>query len=269
MLERYASSVFLFISSTLMRAVPREYRYTLKRNVLFKSVDGTDLHADFYLPRTKSNEKRPAVLVVHGGAWTRRMGQMTEVCENLASAGFVVMNTTYRLAPMSLYPKAVDDVKDAMRFFQTHANDFNADASRIGGWGYSAGAELVLLAGLDPSLKFKALVSGGTPADFMAWPDSPLVPKFIGHTIKERPDLWQEASPVNHVSPQSPPTFLYHGALDKIVEVEQMDKMEAALKKSGVEVRTYRAEWLGHIPIYLFGKKSIRLGIEFLKEKLK
>ena len=244
----------------------RENNFTMKKNVIFKTGENFVLKADFYQPVLDG--KRPAVIVVHGGGWTSRSGRMLEICESLASVGFVVMNITYRLSPEARYPKAVEDVTDAMKFMRDHADEYQVDVNRIGAWGYSAGSELILLAGLDPKNHFKALVAGGTPADFMAWPNSPIIPKYIGYGIQERPDLWKEASPVNRVESNSPPVFLYHGENDHIVELEQMQKMASALRQKNIEVKTYTVPFWGHIAVYLFSKKSIALGTQFLREKL-
>lgn len=83
---------------------------------------------------------------------------------------------------------------------------------------------------------------------------------------KDNPELWKQASPVNLVEAHSPRTFLYHGVNDSIVEVEQMDRMEKALKAKNISVETLKINYLGHIAVYFFSQKSIDEGIRFLKE---
>ncbi len=239
----------------------------VKRDIVFKSVSGENLKLDVYQPRRSG--LKPAVIVVHGGGWNRRFGDMTYICRHLAANGYVVFNTTYRMAPAHLYPKAVDDVRDAMIWIKEHAADYEVDTKRIGGWGYSAGSNLVLLAGLDPSRELKALVAGGTPADLTAWPESPLVTTFIGAKMKEKPDVWKEASPVNHVDAKSPPLFLYHGETDELVEPEQMRRMKVALDAKNVLSETYTVSSLGHITTYFFSQESLDRGTAFLNKQLK
>jgi len=241
--------------------------YSVQKDLVFKSVDGVDLKGDLYEPAEKG--AKPAVLVVHGGGWDKKTGDMESLCRDLAQAGFVVFNTDYRLAPGSLYPKAVDDVRDSLTWLKAHAEKFEIDPRRISGWGYSAGAHLILLVGLDPSQGLKALVAGGTPADLTAWPDSPLVLKFLGVPRDSHLALWQEASPVNHVEKNSPPVFLYHGEWDHLVEIEQMNKMKAALGSKGVPVETFQVPMMGHVAVYLFSQKSVDKGIEFIKARVK
>lgn len=251
-----------------MRFLQREYR--VDKKVIYKTVDGIDLWGDFYFPVDDStgdakSSLKPTVLVVHGGSWTSRQGDMSGICIRLAKEGFIAFNVTYRLAPKHLYPKAVEDVRDAAKFLQDHSARLGINPAQITAWGYSAGAHLALMVGLDPSNKISKIVAGGTPADLPAWPVSPIVRKFLGFTFQERPDLWAQASPINHVQTNSPPVFMYHGTRDALVEVEHMYKMRDVLRTKGIPVETHEVTYFGHILIYLFSPDSIRRGIQFLR----
>ncbi len=237
--------------------------YDVQKEIVFKTVGNVSLKADLFVP--KNGNGRPAVVVVHGGSWAKRSGDMESLCKDLVAEGFVVMNVTYRLAPEHLYPKAVDDVRDAISWLKHSAAPLNVDPEKLYVWGYSSGAHLALLASLDGTLGVKAVVAGGTPANLTAWPNSPLVKTFLGVSYAENQQLWEKASPVFQVSENSPPVFLYHGSWDSLVEPEQMDMMAAALQKKNREVKTYRAAFLGHIAVYLFSYSSIDQGIEFIK----
>jgi acetyl esterase/lipase len=240
--------------------------FKIQKNIVYKKVDGIELSGDIYVPTYDG--LKPAVVVVHGGGWDSDAGNMIGISEDLARAGYVVFNIRYRLAPKYLYPAAVEDVRDAVSFLNLHASDYQVNTTKIAGWGYSAGSQLILLVGLDPKNNIKAIVAGGTPSKFDLWPDSPIIKKFIGGTYAEKKDVWEEASPVNHVRADSPPVFLYHGKLDQIVELHQMHVMRDELISKGVKVETYEVPGLGHIPVYLFSLKSIKLGIEFLNRQL-
>lgn len=234
---------------------------TVKFSEEVKSLEGT-----LYLPASK--KPTAAVIVVHGGGWRSRSGEMTTICKKLANQGIAAFNVTYRLAPENLYPKALNDVSAAIDWLNKNAIKYNIDKDRIGGWGYSAGAHLILRAGLDPKMGLKAIVSGGTPAKLDYWPKSPMVEAFIGHPIKTHEKTWKEASPFYYVYENSPPVFLYHGAWDMLVEPEQMYLMEKALKEKNVEVKTHEAPMQGHFVTYLFSAESENLGVKYLKEKL-
>lgn len=239
--------------------------WSVQKNIIYKQVGDVHLSGDLYSPN--GGESLPAVIVVHGGGWSRRSGDMEAVSKRLAKAGFVVFNMTYRLAPQNQYPRAVEDVRDAIHWLRANAKKYRIHPDHISGWGYSAGAHLILLAGLEPSTGLKAIVSGGTPADLTVWPNSPLVLKLLGVPLSEKPDVWKAASPVNHVTDHSPPVFLYHGQWDKIVEHEQMLKMEAALKAKQRPVETHTVSFMGHLAVYFLSQHSVDLGIDFLRRK--
>jgi acetyl esterase/lipase len=235
-------------------------------NIVFKEVDASALAGDMYIPDIAG--PKPAVIVVHGGGWTNRSGKMEGISKKLAHDGFVVFNITYRLAPESRYPSQVEDVSDAITWLYQHADEYEIDPLNISGWGYSAGAHLILMAGLDrdKSPQLRSIVAGGTPADLTRWPNSPLVLKLIGEPLANAEETWIEASPVNHVVKNSPPVFLYHGQWDSLVEPEQMALMADALKKQNIPVETYTVNLLGHILTYAIASGAERSGIEFVRE---
>lgn len=120
---------------------------------------GTSLVAhtyDFYEPAVLSPLPSPAPLLVyvHGGAW--RFGDKScfrsadnglhRVRERFAAAGFATASINYRLSHEALFPAQINDLKAAIRFFKSHADDFGIDPDRIALAGGSAGGHLVQLA---------------------------------------------------------------------------------------------------------------------------
>jgi acetyl esterase/lipase len=241
--------------------------YRKKTAVAYKVVEKTELKGDLYLPNYPG--KKPAVLVIHGGGWDRKSGDMKAISYRLAMAGFVVFNFTYRLAAENLYPKAVEDVRDAAQWLFDHADEFQVDREKMGAWGYSAGGHLSLLVGLNPKNHIKAIAAGGAPADLTTWPESPIVSKFIGGNLASKRDLWIQASPVNHVREDSPPVYLYHGEWDLLVGIDQMEKMQAALESKKIPTTIYRIPLLGHVAVYVLSWRAISLGIQFMNLNLR
>ncbi|MDJ0880471.1 MAG: alpha/beta hydrolase [Gammaproteobacteria bacterium] len=243
--------------------MPWQYQYD---SFVFTD-DSEPLEAQLYLPQ---NIEQPiaAVVVVHGGGWVRRSGDMSSISKKLAAQGIAAFNITYRSAVKHPYPAAIEDVRQAIKWLQKNAENFNIDPQRVGAWGYSAGGHLVLRAGLDPGVGLKALVSGGTPAKFSHWPESPVITQFIGASYRASPERWEDASPVNHVKPDSPPVFLYHGSEDVLVEPVQMEFMAEALRQKGVPHEIHLAENKGHFGTYLFNSESEQKAIDFLKRLL-
>lgn len=248
--------------------------FEVRRGLVFSRNCGEELTLDAYLP--KGPGPFPAVLVIHGGGWSaRRPGDMTGISRTLARRGYVALNVTYRLAPENLYPAAVDDVREALRWARREAAALKLDPARVGAWGYSAGAHLAALLGVESGEdigaqdRVQAVVAGGIPVDFEVWPKSPIVTPFIGKTFAEAPDVWRAASPLNHVTPDDAPFFLYHGTKDTLVEPAQSERMAAAIEKAGVRHELFLVKGRGHIGAFVFDRGATAKAIAFLDATLR
>ena len=238
----------------------------------FKTIRNPDgstqtLEGQLFLP-TSAPPDLPAVVVVHGGSWKHTSGDMERLCRKLAHSGFAAFNINYRFAPQYLYPAPIEDVEAAVAWLRAHASKYSIDPKNIAGWGYSAGAHLILMAGLNPELGLTAIVAGGAPTDFSAWPDSPIITNFLGQSFESNQKLWREASPIYKVSSKSPPVFLYHGEQDDLVEIYQMERMIEALSAKNVPHETHRVSGLGHIGVYFWSQESVEKGMEFIHRNL-
>jgi acetyl esterase len=109
----------------------------------FVAADGqTLLGMDVYLPAGAG--PFPVVMAVHGGGWHKgsRASQGRD-CGALTAIGIACVSPDYRMAPEYPYPAANLDLVKAYAAIQAGAGAWNIDPSRIGGWGLSAGGNLV------------------------------------------------------------------------------------------------------------------------------
>ena len=101
----------------------------------------------------------PAVLDVHGGAWSA--GDRTQdayLDQQLAVSGLVVVAVDFRLAPQHPYPAQVADVNLAVRWLKANAQQFNADPHYVGIVGSSSGGHTAMLSAMRPhDLRYAAL----------------------------------------------------------------------------------------------------------------
>lgn len=224
--------------------------------------------ADLYKPVSK--RPAPAVLLIHGGGWSKseRRSDMNRIARNLARRGYFVMNATYRLTPEWQYPAPVEDLSEAIRYLRRNAGSLNIDPSRIATFGYSAGGHLAALTGLEPDNNISAIVAGGAPADLTLWPNGKLTGLLLGGPVKGNEAKYRAASPVKQVTRISPPVFLYHGTSDSVVPLEHPKAFIAALQQNDVPHEVYWIEGRSHIFTHLLSAEAIPKAINFLDKHL-
>ncbi|WP_314938311.1 alpha/beta hydrolase [Rothia mucilaginosa] len=111
---------------------------------------------------TAPSSLAPLLVWVHGGAWRFGTNQAlrdttlripdgeqpnTQALMRAAfqQAGWAVASINYRYSHQALFPGALHDVKEAVRFFRANAHEFGIDPQRIAVAGGSAGGHLSML----------------------------------------------------------------------------------------------------------------------------
>lgn len=128
--------------------------------------DGADtLMARVYQP--KGAGPFPAVIYIHGGAWTSNDRTTNPgLPRGVAERGVAVVAIDFRQGGEHPYPSSLVDINYATRWIKAHAADFNAVPGIVGGMGASSGGHLILLAAMRPGEpRYSALPSGGGVAD--------------------------------------------------------------------------------------------------------
>jgi acetyl esterase/lipase len=158
---------------------------------------------------------------------------------HLASRGWVCVSADYRLSPHATFPEHLIDLKRAVQWIREHGPEHGADPDFLIVTGGSAGghlAALVALTGNDPRFqpgfeKVDTSVQGCVAFygvyDFTdrhgVWHHPGLREllerQVMKASIDEDPGRYELASPINQLSPDDPPFFVVHGALDTMVPV--------------------------------------------------
>jgi acetyl esterase len=123
--------------------------------LVYATVDGVELRARTYRPKLAG--RLPALIDIHGGAWSSSDRNAGEVYDRaLATAGLFVLAIDFRQGPAFKHPAASQDIATAWRYLHSQAETLRIDPASIGLVGSSSGGHLALLAGVAPH--------SGTPA---------------------------------------------------------------------------------------------------------
>jgi acetyl esterase/lipase len=233
------------------------------------------LQLDLYLPPVSvvpPDVAPPVVVFVHGGGW--RLGTRRVFCptwrnwhpdpfHRLVAAGFAVASIDYRLSGEAVFPAQLHDVRAAVRWLRTRADELGIDPRRMVAWGESSGAHLAALLGLTadhgdlpelegagaPSTAVTGVVDWYGPTDLLTM-QSQALPNavarsdapdsreslLIGAPLPEAPDLARRASPLTYVHAGAPPFHIAHGVDDRFVPSAQSEQLADALRHMGVDV---------------------------------
>lgn len=191
---------------------------------------------------------RPAPLVVyfHGGAW--KIGDKREIepatLERFLAAGISVASVNYRFTTTAPLPAPHHDSRRALQTLRARAGEWNLDPQRVGAYGGSAGAGITLWlafhdemaepASGDPvarestRLTCAATVAGQCTYDpqvIRAWIGEPAYRhsfSLAAYAVKSHAELadprlqpiYDEVSPIRHVTRDDPPVFQIYSEPD-------------------------------------------------------
>lgn len=202
-----------------------------------------------YFPPWGENPSRTGVIVAPGGsyAFLASNHEGRQVANWFNSLGLAAFVLTYRLGPRYHHPIELGDAQRAIRLVRAHAKEFNVVPDRIGMMGFSAGGHLTSTAEThfdsgDPSATDPIERQSSRP-DFaiLAYPVITMLKPFahegsVQMLLGDNPDpkLRELLSNELHVTPQTPPTFLFSTSNDDTVPVENSIRFYSALHKAGV-----------------------------------
>jgi acetyl esterase/lipase len=181
---------------------------------------GTDQRQqyDLFLPSAFEG-LRPALVFVHGGAFTEGDRNRTEeiysnVLYFFARHGVVGVNVGYRLAPQVRYPGATLDVDAAITSVRDNAPAIGVDPEKIFLMGHSAGGAHAASYAFDKrsrpdsncAIAGLIIVSGRVRAENR--PENPNAKRVEAYYGSADADQLDDFSPVSHIDAGAPPTLV-------------------------------------------------------------
>jgi len=222
------------------------------------------------------------IFIVSGGWFSSHEGINPDLAKPFNDRGITVFEVVHGSQPRYHIDEIAVQLKRAIKFIRANAHTYGIEPNEIGVTGASAGGHLsLLLAGAvdkgDPNAadpinrvgsEVQSVVAFFPPTDFLNWGkpdyqpfDVPVMQIFIpAFGIKKdatKDDIKKLAvllSPITYVTPQFPPTLIFHGDKDPLVPIQQSQTMDAALAKAGVQHLFVTVPGLGHDPAMIAQK---------------
>ncbi len=204
------------------------------------------------------NKKTPLVLICPGGAYAMTSNREAEpIALQFNSMGYQAAVLRYSCAP-AVYPTALCEVAQSVKFIREHAEEWNVDTERIIIMGFSAGGHLAASYGVfwnEPWLAEKTqcdkklLEPNGlvlcypviSSKDEIAHKNS--IKNLLGDSYQERKE---QMSLEDKVGRHTPKTFLWHTFTDETVPFWNSFRFAEALGKEGVPMEYHLYPEGGH-----------------------
>jgi len=111
-----------------------------------------NLKMDIYYPTNIKYVKSPLIIAFHGGGWvagdkSQPLYMFTPLIKELLENGYTFATAQYRYASETTpFPNQIQDAIKAIKYLENNAELYNIDKDSVGIMGYSAGAQLAMLA---------------------------------------------------------------------------------------------------------------------------
>ena len=210
-----------------------------------------------YSPKGKNTGA--AVVVFPGGGYRLLAIDLegTEVCDWLTSRGITCVLLKYRVPGREFYPKpaypmagpypespiALDDAQRTVGLVRFHAAEWHIDPHKIGVLGFSAGGHMVAAMSTHFARRLYPPVDA---ADKVSCRPDFAVAIYPGHLSRATNSIELNPDIRDHITLESPPTFLLQNEDDHVDRVEDALSYYMALKKVGVPVELHSYAQGGH-----------------------
>ncbi len=216
----------------------------------WKSKDGQEIEGLLTYPvGYEKGKKYPLLLVIHGGP----MGAFMQTYDGtatyypvaaFASHGYAVLRANVRgstgYGKKFRYANYGDwgggDFGDLMSGVDYVIDQGVAAPDRLGVMGWSYGGYMTSWT-ITQTHRFRAASVGGGVTNLMTFNGTADIPSFLpdylGGEFWDKPEIYQERSPMFHIKGVNTPTLITHGEIDERVPLSQDEELYSALKRQG------------------------------------
>jgi acetyl esterase/lipase len=263
-------------------------------DVEYANIDGVALHLEILVPFTRNEPEKiyPCVVFVQGSAWMKQnIYASLPMLAGLAKRGYVVALVEYRHSGIAAFPAQALDARNAVRFLRVHAAEYRLDPEQMILAGDSSGGHTAMFAGIltdeeyslfpGVSARVKGIINYYGSCSVMRWDsnpntmnhhleDSPEGMVMGNVNLREREDLCRELSVECNITPETdvPPTLIFHGTKDRIVNTYSSVDLYRQMKKCGKKVQLYLLEGADHGGAEFWTLQILDIAQQFIQECL-
>jgi hypothetical protein len=285
---------------------PRPYRIKPDlENVHYGPHDRNVL--DFW--RAKSDRPTPLILNIHGGGFIAgdKTATPAPMLTYALAHGISVATMNYRYSTQAPYPAPMEDGARAVQFLRSKAREWNLDPDRFAATGGSAGAGILMWVGFskdmadrassDPVKRESSKLQVLGPVNGQSTYDPREIAKLVGEETArigpirqlvglkpgQQPDehiwqLYEEASPITHVTKDAPPVFMHYSRPMKPLPVTDTGEgihnprmgylLKEKMDKLGVECEVHLiSEYTSQNPAQESNQQMVEFFLRHFREK--
>jgi len=218
---------------------------------VYKQIDTISLAMEFhYPPGEQAKKPLPVMVFFFGGGWNGgSIDQFRPHAEYFAKRGIIVALADYRVASRhNTTPfESLKDAKSAIRYLRKHHKELRIDPDQIIAAGGSAGGHLAAATGNVPGMDEEGedlSISARSNALVLFNPVYDNGPGQYGYErVKDR---YQAFSPKHNIKAGAPPTIVFFGTKDRLVDVPTIEAYDAAMEAVGARCETFLYEGQTH-----------------------
>ena len=242
--------VFCLWAYTLTAGIAAEFitprEGVVQTQAVYQTYGKVELSLHIFRPTgSPEGRLRGAILFFHGGGWSRGTArQFFQHSEYLASRGMVAISAEYRLlrSTAETIDDCLADAEAALVWVRSHARELGIDPNKIALGGGSAGGSLAAAA-VTSKISAPAAGDNRLPAALVLF--NPVL-DLKGERAIRLGGRASQVSPIDHVRPGIPPTFIFHGTHDRAVPISQVETYCQLMRKSGNRCEVIPFSGVGH-----------------------
>ncbi len=194
--------------------------------IIYKVIDDIELKMNVFVPSEQA-ASRGAIILFHGGGWNNgKPIAFRRHAKFFSDLGLVIFTPTYRLRDVNntTIVEAVEDAKSAVAWVKSHADEYNINLDKLAVGGGSAGGHLAIATVTLDGVGEQSPKQDYRPSALVLFnPVLDVSPDGYGnYKIKKEIVpyglVWQQLSPMEHITEGMPPTIVMVGDRDGVLK---------------------------------------------------